>query len=245
MTLSQHNNTQPAVVLIPGHWLGSWAWDQVRDRLTAAGMRAIAMTLPGLDPHDPDRVSRTLEDQADAIRTLIDAEDRNVVLVAHSGANFPVSLILDQCPERVDRVIWVDSGPVATGSVFAPDLPETVGELPLPPFETLGEYASLDGLSPDGLDRFRAKAVPEPGPVARAAVHLTNDARHHVPTTLVCCSLPSTQIMGLAEGGHPMFAEVTKLQHLDAVDLPTGHWPMWSRAEDLAAVIERAVLTKA
>lgn len=37
-----------------------------------------------------------------------------------------------------------------------------------------------------------------------------------------------------------MFAEVAELDHLDVVDLPTGHWPMWSRPGDLAELI-RAV----
>ncbi len=34
-----------------------------------------------------------------------------------------------------------------------------------------------------------------------------------------------------------MFADVAKLTCVDSVDLPTGHWPMWSRPRDLADVI--------
>jgi hypothetical protein len=37
-----------------------------------------------------------------------------------------------------------------------------------------------------------------------------------------------------------MFAEVANLEHVDIVDLPTGHWPMWSRPRDLAEVIRSA-----
>jgi hypothetical protein len=35
-----------------------------------------------------------------------------------------------------------------------------------------------------------------------------------------------------------MFTEVAKLEHLDVVDLPTGHWPMWSIPRDLAKAIQ-------
>src|SRR5690606_29738187 len=105
------------------------------------------------------------------------SEDRPAIIVAHSGANFPVSLVLDRHPELVRRVVWVDSGPVATGSVFAPDLPEGLEELPLPSFDVLAQQASLEGLSAEVLEQFRARAVPEPGPVLRQAVELTNDAR--------------------------------------------------------------------
>ncbi len=239
-----NNVSNPAIILIPGHWLGAWGWDEVLEHLTADGRDAVPMTLPGLDERDPGRASRTLDDQVTAIeQTMAQAEaseTRPVVLVAHSGANAPVSLVLDRHPELVRRVVWVDSGPVASGSVFAADAPGDLDEFPLPPFDTLGQQASLEGLSTAALERFRARAVPEPGPVLRGRVELTNDARRAVPTTLVCCSMPGAQVMELADAGHPMFAEVSNLDHIDVIDLPTGHWPMWSRPADLARVIAAA-----
>ncbi|BCW68709.1 hypothetical protein NicSoilB4_34720 [Arthrobacter sp. NicSoilB4] len=136
--------------------------------------------------------------------------------------------------------MWVDSGPVATGSAFAPDFPEELEELPLPPLDVLAQQASLEGLSAEVLERFRARAVPEPGPVLREPVELTNDARRKVRTTLVCCSIPSAQVLELARSGHAMFAEVANIEYLDVIDLPTGHWPMWSRPRDLARAIQSA-----
>lgn len=234
--------SSPTIILIPGHWLGAWAWDEVLEHLETDHSRAVAMTLPGLDGDDPERAEKTLDDQVAAVLDVITgpaaSEDEPVTLVAHSGANAPVSLVLDRRPELVHRVVWVDSGPMATGSAFAPDLPEAVEELPLPSFDALAQQASLEGLSAEVLERFRAQAVPEPGPVLRQPVELTNDARHKVPTTLVCCSIPSAQVLELARAGHPMFAEVANLEHLNVIDLPTGHWPMWSRPRDLAQTIQ-------
>lgn len=242
MTTPQHT---PTIMFIAGHWLGAWAWDDVIAHFGADRARVLAITLPGLDPDDRARTTRTLDDQADAIRdALVRAEvsaNRPAALVAHSGANGPVTLVLDRYPELVHRIVWVDSGPMTNGSAFAPDLPEGVEELPLPPFDALAQQASLAGLSADDLERFRAGAVPEPAPVLRQRVELTNDARHAVATTLVCCSIPSAQVLDLARGGHPMFAEVGDLDTVDVVDLPTGHWPMWSRPADLAAVIRSTV----
>ena len=43
--------------------------------------------------------------------------------------------------------------------------------------------------------------------------------------------------MELVKVGHPMFAEVANLKSVDYVDLPTGHWPMWSRPSDLAQIL--------
>lgn len=237
-TTTTTTTPDPTIILVPGHWLGAWAWDEVVHHLVSAGRRAVPITLPGLDAADPRRATRTLDDQAAAIeRAMAEAgasAGQPVVLVGHSGANAPVSLVLDRHPELVRRVVWVDSGPVAPGTVFAP---VELDELPLPPFEELGEQASLDGLSPQALERFRARAVPEPGPVLREPVELSHAARLRVPATLVCCSMPGARVLELAAAGHPVFAEVARLQQVDVVDLPTGHWPMWSRPEELARLI--------
>lgn len=239
-----HTTSSPTILFIAGHWLGAWAWDEVLLHLDDDVIRASAMTLPGLDADDPDRSARTLDDQTEAIREelvrLGVSAQRRAVIVAHSGANAPVSLILDRHSELVARVVWVDSGPVASGSVFAPDLPPEVVELPLPPFDVLGQQASLEGLSQEQLARFRERAVPEPGPVLRQPVELVNDDRRAVPTTLVCCSIRSGQVRELAHAGHPMFAEVAHLKDVDMIDLPTGHWPLWSRPGDLADLVRAA-----
>ncbi|BAJ73444.1 predicted hydrolase or acyltransferase [Microbacterium testaceum StLB037] len=224
----------PPLIFLAGHWLGAWAWDDLLAHLPST--RTIALTLPGLDPDDPDRTSRAVDDQAAAIIDLLARLDSPAVVVAHSGANAPLSVVLDRHPQLVRRVVWVDSGPW-NGRAFAPELPVDVRELALPPFDVLAQQASLAGLTPDLLERFRARAVAEPAPVLRQAVELTNDLRHDVPTTLVCCSLPSAQVHELADAGHPMFADVARLTRVESVDLPTGHWPMWSRPSDLAAVI--------
>ena len=229
--------SNPTILLIPGHWLGAWAWDEVLEHLASLGHRAIPLTLPGLDETDTDRMTRTLDEQVAAIEEAATDSSGPVVIVAHSGANAPVSLLLDRHPELVSRVIWVDSGPATSGVASAPDFPADMEGLSLPPFEMLAEQASIEGLSADALERFRERAVSEPGTVIRQIVHLTNDARFDVPTTFVCCSMPSSQVMELVKAGHPMFAEVADLTSVDYVDLPTGHWPMWSRPSDLAHIL--------
>jgi hypothetical protein len=43
----------------------------------------------------------------------------------------------------------------------------------------------------------------------------------------------------LVAAGHPFFVELADLD-VTIVDLPTGHWPMWSRPADLAAALDAA-----
>lgn len=242
-TSTPPTNTLPSIVLVPGHWLGAWAWDAVASELRARGHAVTALTLPGLDPDDPERSSRTLDDQAEALQNAVaaaSADGNAVVLVAHSGAGVPVSLFLDQNPTAISRVIYVDSGPAGDGWAFDADFPAEQEESELPPFDQLP--ASLDGVSERDLRMFRERAVPQPGPVMRQAVHLANDARRNVPSTIIACSFPSEVMMQMAHSGDEMMAEVASLRDLELVDLPTGHWPMWSRPADLAAAISTAAV---
>lgn len=230
-----------SIVLVPGHWLGGWAWDAVAADLRNRGHRVIPVTLPGLDPEDTHRASRTLADQAEAMRSAVRTagEDGSpVVLVVHSGAGFPASVLLDQDPTAVTRIIYVDSGPSSDGSACDASVPSDQQEVVLPPFEQLA--ASLDGLSRNDLDLFRQRAVPMPANVVRTPVHLKDATRRDVPTTIIACSYPSGVLMQMALEGDPMMAEVATLRHLELVDLPTGHWPMWSRPADLSAAIADA-----
>jgi pimeloyl-ACP methyl ester carboxylesterase len=145
--------------------------------------------------------------------------------------------VLDRRPDRVRRAVFVDSGPLRDGAALAPDLPEDVGSLDLPSWDELRDAgSSLDGIDDAGLARFRARALPHPAAVAREPVHVTDPRRFDVPVTAVCTSIPSEVLRTMLDGGPPFHTELGRYD-VTWVDLPTGHWPMFSRPADLAAVL--------
>lgn len=222
------------IVLVPGFWLGAWAWDEVAEILRAQGHRVTAVTLPGLDPEHPDRGAVTLADHVDAVVSAVEAAGEPVVLAVHSGAGVPGYAATDRRPDLVAHAVYVDSGP-ATGALN-PDF--TGAEMPLPSWPEMEEDGnSLEGLSPEQLDRFRDLAVPEPGGPVRQAPELTGPDRLDVPTTVICTSLTSEQIRGAIAEGWAWIGGLAELHQVRYVDLPTGHWPMWSRPSDIAAVL--------
>jgi len=224
----------PPIVLIPGFWLGAWAWDEVAAALRAGGYEVTALTLPGLESRDTDRSAVTLSDHVDAICEAVEAAGSPVVLVAHSGAGVSGYAASDRAPEKIAAMVYVDSGPGI--AALNPEYSDV--EQPLPPWEDLASDGnSLEGLSEEQLERFRQRAIPEPGAALREAPSLTNDARRDIPTTVICSSLPSEQIKAAVEQGLPWLAGLAELRNVTYVDLPTGHWPMWSRPDDLAEII--------
>ncbi|HEX6401453.1 MAG TPA: alpha/beta fold hydrolase, partial [Actinomycetota bacterium] len=59
--------TTPPIILVPGFWLGAWAWDEVAGLLRADGHDVTTLTLPGLESPDADRSSISASDHVDAI----------------------------------------------------------------------------------------------------------------------------------------------------------------------------------
>ncbi|MCL2803778.1 MAG: alpha/beta hydrolase [Micrococcales bacterium] len=227
----------PLVVLVPGHWLGGWAWDEVAEYLSQAGLSTVAVTLPGLESPETRRDGIGLVDHVSAMVDVIGGAAGPVVVVAHSGAGGLATAVLDQAPDTVSRVVYVDSGPVADGTVARPDLDQKTVEVPLPSWAQLeANGASLAGLDDEARGRFRARAVPHPAGPLREAIRLNNPARNRVPATIICCSIPSPAVRQMATGAG-MFAALADLTDAHYVDLPTGHWPMWSKPEALAEVI--------
>ena len=50
------------IILVPGFWLGAWAWDEVAGLLRAEGHEVTALTLPGLESAEADRSKITMDD---------------------------------------------------------------------------------------------------------------------------------------------------------------------------------------
>ncbi|SDR78459.1 alpha/beta fold hydrolase [Agrococcus carbonis] len=225
------------IILVPGFWLGAWAWDDVAARLREVGHDVEALTLPGLEPGD-DPAAVTLEQQVGAVEAAMGGEGQ-VVLVAHSGGAIPATAALDRHVDRVARTVWVDTAPVVDG--FAMDASFQGDALPLEAnWDDELEAGSMRDLTDAQLAEFRRRAVPQPGATVRDAVALTDDRRRDVPATILCTAYSADEYRAYAEQGAAFLAGVLEHRALTMVDLPTGHWPMWSKPAELAAAIDAA-----
>ena len=225
------------IVLIPGFWLGGWAWDDVAERLRAVGRDVVALTLPGLEP-GADAASATLEGHVEAILAAIGAGP--AVLVSHSGSAGAATIALDRTPDAVRHVVWVDTCPVVDGYAMNPDLEGDGFPLDAAWDEEL-EGGSMRDLTDEQLSLFRERAVLEPAAILTTPAVLRDQRRLDVPQTLVATAFTGEEYRAYAEQGVPFLRGLGEQRALTIVDLPTGHWPMWSKPAELAALIaERA-----
>jgi pimeloyl-ACP methyl ester carboxylesterase len=220
------------IVLVPGFWLGAWAWDEVASILRADGHEVTALTLPGLESPDADRSGIGLSDHVDAISAAVEAAGRPAVLAVHSGTGGAGYAVSDRIPEQIAAMVYVDSG--AANDALDPGIEGD--ERPLVWSEIEAEE-NLSDLSEAQLETFRQRAVPEPAGVLRDAPQLENDARLDVPSVAICTGYSSDDYKAAVQQGYAWLGGFGELRDLTWVDLPTSHWPMWSKPKELAEII--------
>jgi pimeloyl-ACP methyl ester carboxylesterase len=231
------------IILVPGFWLDASSWSEVTPALEAAGHDVRPLTLPGLQSRDADRSSIGLADHVAAVVDAIDASDGSVVLVGHSGGGTVVHGAVDQRPDRVARAVYVDSGPLPDGVATNPALPVEDDEVRLPEWGVFREDGSrdLDDLTDEQLEAFRARAIPIPVGAAQDQQVLTDERRFTVPITMISTTFTREEIEGAIAAGVPYFAEVPHIADVTIVELPTGHWPQFTKPAELAEAILGAV----
>ncbi|WP_433257335.1 alpha/beta fold hydrolase [Streptosporangium sp. CA-135522] len=239
-------------VLVPGFWLGAWAWEKVVPPLREAGHDVHPVTLTGLG----DRAHLAgpgvdLETHIqDIVHTIVFADLHDVILVGHSGASGAVTGAADRIPERVARLVYLDSGPTADGMTFMdfnePDqrafietrVAEQGGgvEYPLPSWQEQEQAgASLEGLGEAERAWFVSRATPQPYGTMTQPLALKGGV-DGLPKSLIACSIPLEQVREMAAAGHPLFEALAGPQW-SFEKLPTGHWPMFSEPVRTAAVL--------
>jgi pimeloyl-ACP methyl ester carboxylesterase len=243
-------------VLVGGAWVGAWAWQPVTRQLRERGHDVHPVTLTGLGDRSHLAAPETdLDTYLDDVVNLVEFEDlHDVVLVGHSYAGHVVTGVADRIPERIAQLVYLDAGPSPDGAAFIDLQPPPARELierlvdqagdgwriPMPAWEDLEGVmgASLEGLGPDERARMRARAVAQPVRTWTQPLTLRDPARDQLPKALITCSIPLAQVREMVAAGHPWFAELAGPEW-SFLELPTGHWPMFSVPQRLASLLAR------
>src|SRR5512142_3163354 len=231
------------IILIPGFWLDGSSWDDVVPALKRAGHRAHALTLPGMESRDADRSSITLRDHIGAVVRMVDSlspAGGQVVLVGHSGGGAVAHGAADARPDRVARVVYVDSLPLGDGGLINDEYPAENGEIPLPDWP-LFEPEDLVDLGDELRAAFRARAIPTPEHVACDRQRLGDERRYDVPVTVIACEFSAAMLRQWMEQDHTGVRELARIRDVGCIDLPTGHWPQFTRPADLGEAILAAI----
>lgn len=228
------------IILVSGMWLDGSSWEKVIPPLERAGHRAHALTLPGMESKQADRSKVTRQDHVNAVVAAIDAAADRVAIVGHSLSAAIGWAATDARPDRVARLICVAGFPVGDGEGDPGGHPATGGEIPLPDWSDFDD-ADLVDLDEAGRAALRERAIPSPEHAVTDPQRLTDERRFDVPVTIICTEFTADLLRGWVAKELAPVREIPRIRNVTYVDLPTGHWPQFTRPEQLASEILRSL----
>ncbi|MDG7011424.1 MAG: alpha/beta hydrolase [Nitrososphaerota archaeon] len=221
-------------VLIPGAWLGAWAWKPVVSNLEKEGHSAYPVTLTGMG----ERVHLATKDVGletavqDVLNMIKYNELDDFVLVGHSFAGKVAAVVADRAHDRVKKVVYLDS--------FRPDKVDTpqggfdptreFGAQPPGAFAVPLSEETVDRIGKDvkGAARTRMMSLATPWPMKMAMDALTLSKNYDwAKETYVFCTLSGDPVDEIVAGKWGELNGPYKL-------METGHWPMVTKPEETA-----------
>jgi pimeloyl-ACP methyl ester carboxylesterase len=222
-------------VLVPGAWLGAWAWDEVVAELRSAGHGAHPLTLSGLADKQgvPAGQQTHVRDIVDEIKRR---DLRDVVLVGHSYSGIPVGQAGERIGDRLRLVVFVDSDVPIDGESFASGWSEGPAALEASIAKNGGFWQPLSaadydgqGLTDEQIARIVAGSTPHPGATLTEPAVMERSIAE-LPVTYIKCLLDSPEPSATV-------AKLLSSERWRLVTMDTGHWPMFSRPRELARIL--------
>ncbi|WP_288120438.1 MULTISPECIES: alpha/beta hydrolase [unclassified Microbacterium] len=227
------------VIMIPGLWLDASSWDDVLPPLRAAGLRPRPLTMPGLGAPGDESADIGIADWVAAAVAAIDESAGPVAVVGHSGGGNVAWGAADARPERVTRVVLVDTAVPHDGGMIS-EFDVVDGVVPFPGWDFFDEddVADLDA-------QTRARTAPltrsVPARVPTDAIALHDERRYELPVTVLSGSLGEEEFRGfLAQWGR-YADEFAAIDDSEIIRLGSGHWPQFSQPQRLGEAIAAAI----
>lgn len=227
------------IILIPGLWLDASSWSDVIPVLERDGHRAHPLTMPGVGATAAESAEIGMSDWVGAAVAAVDAVSDEVVVIGHSGGGNVAWGVADARPERVRRVIFVDTVPPPPGHGIS-EFEAVDGVIPFPGWDFFPEedVSDLD-------DSTRSRTAPLthsiPARVPSDPIVLNDAGRYSVPTTLLMGGLDQATFVGMIDQWGPYAEEFRSIADTEVVKIGSGHWPQFSTAEKLGELINAAI----
>lgn len=190
-------------VLVHGGKENGVLWDQVVPLLQEQGHRVYT-------PSSSDPANCTLDDHiSDVCRLLEDQDLEYIILAGHSYASFIITGVADRLPERIKRLIYIDSSVPAKG-------------------QSLEEIFAEFGI------RFEDYGVPEYRPFLDP-LHFDEVKLQEIPKTYIHCTESEFAVVG--KPTYEKVLEKAKRDNWEIFEIDADHKCMVSHPAELAEIL--------
>ena len=237
-----HESSARTYVLVHGAYHGGWCWHRVAERLRAAGHRVLTPTNTGLGERK-HLMSKdiTLDVFVDDVVNVIETEElHRVYLVGHSFGGNTVAGVVDRIPQRIARLVLLDTGIAESGRStfdrFSPELREKRmetarkfdGGLSFPPPTSPEAFGVM---LPEDAAWLMRRMTPHPVSTYTSAISLKHPFGAGLPCTYIRCTQPRYSVV---DSAGEYAKSRTDWQYLE---IPTGHDAMVTAPGRLADIL--------
>ena len=156
------------------------------------------------------------------------------MLAVHSASGFSGYAASDRVPDKIAAIVYVDTAPGkrALDPEFEGDESRWSGTRSRP-------RRTSTGLTEEQMATFRERAVPVPGGILRGRprVHERRPPRHPDDAHRDRLHVADYQKYAKENPDWAFLAGLPELRNVTWIDLPTSHWPMWSKPAEIAEII--------
>jgi pimeloyl-ACP methyl ester carboxylesterase len=118
--------------------------------------------------------------------------------------------------------------------------PAENGEIRFPDWSGF-EEEDLADLDDDARARFVERAIPAPARASSDPQRLSDERRYDVPVTVISTEFSSETLQSWINRDLEPVREFTLIKEVEYIDLPTGHWPQFTKPEELARIILESI----
>ncbi len=237
-----HNPPKETYVLVHSAWLGGWQWDQVAKTLKADGHTVLTPDLPG---HGNDKTSPaqiTMDDYVETLTTLLEHQDKPVILVGHSFNGITVSRVAELRPNKVKKLVFLTAFLLPNGGSFFGAVQGVEGSKAVENFflsddKTYAlvkdeeiQNAFAHDISKDAFEGAKPYIVPEPAAPLSYELEITDENFGKIPKYYIECTEDRAIPI---EVQRAMYKGNVKKSYA----LNSSHTPNFSQPEKLAALL--------
>lgn len=235
------------IVLVHGAWHGAWCWRRVIQPLVQAGHHVHAVTLTGVGERAHLlRPTITLDTHiADVLNAITHEEMSDVILVGHSYAGMLITAVADRIPNQIKHLVYVDAVVPESGESWSSTHAENtrLARLNAALLSPNNAFPPTDpnmfGLKDDDYEWVKRRQTPHPAQPYTAPLTFNAQRVGRIPRTFVSCTAPS---LGTIDAIRPRVTNSQTwggawLPNSNVVEIKTGHDPMISRPQELAAIL--------
>lgn len=144
-------------VLVHGAFQGASSWDSVKPLLEAKGHTVVTVELAGRNADKTPHAEIKLATHADKVKAAINAQSQPVILVGHSFGGITISKVVDELPEKIERLVYLSAYLPRSGDSLAKLAEEDVENgFTEENFVISADYASASVLARDRISIFCA-----------------------------------------------------------------------------------------